>query len=679
MKGPKTLKLEIGVIVGIVLVISLISALPVSAKNMFTRTFIVRPLSKCDGAKGIGILDEMKQHGYNGWLMDASKLWAPQGLSASCKTAYSQVVAHAKKLGIALIPMMQQQNELSYTDLNYGEAYLSKGSKFVISGGKAVFQPAVVAMTNSGFDGGTTGWSVNSYFSIDKSVKRNGSSSIRAKDPTKSSVFIRQAINVKPNTSYEVSVYIKTQNMSDPRGTGLGVQAGGGWLHHWRIAKGVKPTQNWTVNRISFNSLNFTKVTIAVTATEYNKSTGTAWFDDVNVREVALYEAVMRNSTQPVVKSADGKTTYKAGPDYGISVDPNVKANNQGSIVIPAGSAIKNGEVILVDWYKLANGVTAMPPSVLLEQPAWTILENNVKAVDQLFDTPVARMMKYSEWRISGWDPGVQTQYKNTGDYWANVIKRTEQVYRKAYHNREVYIWNDEVDPYHNGEKSAAKIWNGNHRAWKGLTEETIVVNWNAHDRLGSMRFFAGRDPKHPEKKTMQRQILSPGAFKPNDGNGGWNDWLSKLTQMEKEGLPDGAVIGVNYHTFTFNYTELADLKNACTKAGRWAPIFPFKPNDVSVAPFAVASKSAAHSISISHSMRGRASIQYGLEFDADVKLNLVNAKGRTVKTLVEGKRQSIGRHTVRFDASDMSSGVYFVNLDVDGGAMRLTKKMVVF
>jgi hypothetical protein len=56
------------------------------------------------------------------------------------------------------------------------------------------------------------------------------------------------------------------------------------------------------------------------------------------------------------------------------------------------------------------------------------------------------------------------------------------------------------------------------------------------------------------------------------------------------------------------------------------------------------------------------------------VRLKVYNVLGQEVMSLVDETR-SEGKHTVRVDASALSSGVYFYKLDA--GGRRYTRKMV--
>ena len=65
--------------------------------------------------------------------------------------------------------------------------------------------------------------------------------------------------------------------------------------------------------------------------------------------------------------------------------------------------------------------------------------------------------------------------------------------------------------------------------------------------------------------------------------------------------------------------------------------------------------------------------ISYELPYDANVTLKVYDAAGREVANLVSSY-QTTGNHTVRFDASGLSSGVYFYKLFVQQGASSITK-----
>jgi len=66
--------------------------------------------------------------------------------------------------------------------------------------------------------------------------------------------------------------------------------------------------------------------------------------------------------------------------------------------------------------------------------------------------------------------------------------------------------------------------------------------------------------------------------------------------------------------------------------------------------------------------------ISYRLPATSEVELVVYDILGRKVKTLVN-RRQAAGSYTVRFDASDLPSGVYFCRLNAAG--KQITRKIL--
>ena len=58
--------------------------------------------------------------------------------------------------------------------------------------------------------------------------------------------------------------------------------------------------------------------------------------------------------------------------------------------------------------------------------------------------------------------------------------------------------------------------------------------------------------------------------------------------------------------------------------------------------------------------------IRFELSKPADVELTVFDISGRKVKTL-ENRRFDAGGHIVRFDAGDLSSGIYILHFSADG------------
>ncbi|MCK4979579.1 MAG: T9SS type A sorting domain-containing protein, partial [Candidatus Delongbacteria bacterium] len=67
--------------------------------------------------------------------------------------------------------------------------------------------------------------------------------------------------------------------------------------------------------------------------------------------------------------------------------------------------------------------------------------------------------------------------------------------------------------------------------------------------------------------------------------------------------------------------------------------------------------------------------IKYDLPKEANVKINIYNARGAKIDQLVNGTI-SAGYHKVNFDASRFSNGLYYYTLEVNN-KVKAVKKML--
>ena len=67
--------------------------------------------------------------------------------------------------------------------------------------------------------------------------------------------------------------------------------------------------------------------------------------------------------------------------------------------------------------------------------------------------------------------------------------------------------------------------------------------------------------------------------------------------------------------------------------------------------------------------------IPYSMPKAGDIQLKVFNTLGQEVMTLFEGRQQA-GNHSVTFNASNLSSGIYFYRLQTQDGAVVLTRKL---
>ena len=67
--------------------------------------------------------------------------------------------------------------------------------------------------------------------------------------------------------------------------------------------------------------------------------------------------------------------------------------------------------------------------------------------------------------------------------------------------------------------------------------------------------------------------------------------------------------------------------------------------------------------------------IRFDLEDNAKVTLKVYNVLGQEVTTLLKNEEMDYGEKEIEFDASKLSSGVYFYRLTAQGEEFKISKK----
>ncbi len=211
---------------------------------------------------------------------------------------------------------------------------------------------------------------------------RSGSRSLRITSRAAHDTSYFTAVKLKPNTDYRLSGWVKTEKLTGARGAQFNlheVQADG-------KTQGVLGDSDWTGVQTRFNSGNRTSATLNALFGGWGVSTGTAWFDDVELVEIVPVDA-----EQP-----DAKIVGDAQRGEKIFRENQVAAcirchglNGEGGIVGPPldGIALRKDRDYLLESLvnptaKLAEGFeqlvnTPMPPMniVLNDQELTDVME----------------------------------------------------------------------------------------------------------------------------------------------------------------------------------------------------------------------------------------------------------------------------------------------------------------
>ncbi|MCH2178761.1 MAG: DUF1553 domain-containing protein [Mariniblastus sp.] len=147
-------------------------------------------------------------------------------------------------------------------------------------------------VVNNSFEKGSEGaakswenniWSGEPEFAISSDVGRTGKRSASISSTVGADGSWSYRLPVKRNTDYQVSAWVKTENV---QGGGLGALIN---LHELQLegkSEGLKGDNDWTEIRMEFNSGRHDSLLLNCLFGGWGQVTGTAWYDDIQVVEV---------------------------------------------------------------------------------------------------------------------------------------------------------------------------------------------------------------------------------------------------------------------------------------------------------------------------------------------------------------------------------------------------------
>jgi len=318
-----------------------------------------------------------------------------------------------------------------------------------------------------------------------------------------------QAVKVNPFQSYQMSAWVKTENWKggDTRLMALGNKG----LHDGRVLNlpelALKPTQDWTLYHKTFNTLDFSEVSVYIG--DWGNATGKIWYADVKLEPAGMSNMIRRPGAPFKATSADGKTVYAEGKDLPKMEDPGLgtspyKGGYQWHAgpqpKLPEGSSLKDGDKLLLSYYHTAvMCYNDQVPICMSEPKTYELIDAVTQSVAKNFQ-PDYWFMEHDEIRMMGWCKACVDSGKTCGQIAADNIAKCYASIEKAQPGvKGVFVWSDVYDPFHNAAKETYLLVRGEtgwNESWKGLPKAMGLINWNA-GKPASVKFFA--DEGHPQ------------------------------------------------------------------------------------------------------------------------------------------------------------------------------------
>ncbi len=467
--------------------------------------------------------------------------------------------------GIEVIPIFLSVgygSGLSH-DKNLAAGLPVKDALFVAQEVEAVLQPDhEVEVVNGGFEdsqrdeltGYTSPRNLSEVVVRDSQVVKEGRSSLRfenfGKFPRESG-RLNQVVGVKPNRSYVLSCWMKTEGMDPGRPFSLGhirfevlgVPDGRRIQYH----DPEVPTQtDWIKVSVGFNSWNYDQVEFSIGA--WSGENGRFWIDDLQINEVGLVNVLRRPGTPLEVRGEVSGTVYEEGKDYAQIVDPNLnhRFDHDGpAIELPPQSRIKKGERLRVSWYHSMTLYQRQVSVCMSEPELYDIWRSQVQLLAER-SKPKKYFLSMDEIRAGGSCAACKSRGMSMGEILGDCVTKQYQMIREANPEAEVFIWSDMLDPHHNGQQDEGKFYylvdgrfNG---SWNHIPKNLIIGVWGRRVRSKSLEHFSG----------LGFRTIAAAYYDTDDLND-VDGWLEAL-----EKTPGG--LGIMYTTWLDKYELLGDF-----------------------------------------------------------------------------------------------------------------------
>lgn len=476
--------------------------------------------------------------GYTHVLLTDSKM-AKLGDLGDLTAHYMKNVARAKTLAadlkLELVPALFDigySNNSLWHDPNLIEAMLVREAPLVVQGGVArLVNPEAPKLPETGF-ADLKRWSWHD----DNVVADAGAARM---DANGSNARIAMKLKVQPLRQYHVSVRLKTQDFAGARPE-VKALAGNATLN-WDYLHS-KPTQDWTLQHVIFNSQANTEVMLFFGA--WGATGGHAWWSEPKLEEVAFVNLTRRPGTPLVITSEDGHPLTEGG-DFEPLSDPNLgnhpwKGDYDVYHEPPLlRTKLADGTKLRASYYHgvtIYEGQAGMCPS---EPKTTELLRDEARRVHAAFGAK-NYMMSHDEVRVLGWCEACRRRHLTPGAILADNLKTCTQIMHEVAPGARLHVWSDMFDPSHNAVKGPYYLVNGSlEGSWEGLDPSVVVLPWYYSKRDASLKFFAARG---------NRQVIA-GYYDSQPEK--IADWLTSAKAVPK------SVLGVMYTTWENKYVDL--------------------------------------------------------------------------------------------------------------------------
>jgi hypothetical protein len=477
------------------------------------------------------------------------------------------VLAHAATKGVAVIPQVfdfGHSKGITLIDPDLAEGQKVTGANFTVAsdGHSLVFNAGSSGALNGGFEshsgdrfsGWTTQEKTGTRTFADTSVHHSGLASLRIAAGT-GPARVGQTIALNSRRQYHLTFWVRTSGFSGSIRGRLTDPATGRSRNFDELK--VSATQGFTRYDTVVNSVTNTSLVLTVGA--FGTTSGTAWIDDVSLREVALFNVLRRSGTPLKVYDPSTGAVFNESTDFAPIVDPLATSDGVFSVwhtpptvQLPAGTRMRPGEKIKIDFYGVAT-INAQTGACLSDPAIYSHLQTLTAALNRIFPSGTTFLLNYDEIRHENTCGSCAALGKSAAGLLDDHLAKAVSILRAARPTARLFVWSDMFDPNHNAVETYY-LANGSYvGSWTGLPAGIEILNWNLGKLTTSLTFFS----------QLGRSQMIAGFYDKGDAAS-----AARAEIAAAHGI--AGVRGLMYTSFDGNYSQLEAFATAARAA--WPP-----------------------------------------------------------------------------------------------------------
>ena len=442
------------------------------------------------------------------WPKDLDTYWL---WPAERKARFLEVKRIADANGMRIVPSVWSTGYATMVGIDPGliESMPLKDLPYVAKGGRLVPDTCGGQLApGGGFEGCATladvkasGWETNNMYApaaIDAGIYRSGGASLRVaqrEDMKKNAARVYRHVALRPGSMYRASVWYRSEDL--PKASGclrLQVRVDGSEtkyeknLYHYDNTKDT----GWQNLKIDFPAEASTGAVVACGS--WNVRAGTFWMDDISVTETGLREIARRADSPRTVRNAATGKAYEQGKDWLNPDFGKIASGEEITFPLPAGSAIRNGEKVLVDTYVPSRAGPKMQISTCMSDPhLYDLFRKSAAVLEELLH-PDRWYLALDEVRNGGTCPLCAARKTDMAHILADCVVRQHEIIRSVHPGADIYMPSDMVDPLHNAKQGPYYGCSGTfYGVWDLIPKDIIISLWWDEVIDRSVPFFTSR------------------------------------------------------------------------------------------------------------------------------------------------------------------------------------------